>query len=222
MKNNFVVFLLLLTCFVTGTSTADALLQPVQLRCEYLDNPLGIDILKPRLSWNFTSSLRNQSQTGYEIIVSDNRNEIKNHIGKVWQTGKIMSGQNIQIDYAGAALLSFTKYYWCVKVYDQDGLASAWSAVATFETAMLQQQDWTAKWIDDGSRQFDRDEDFYRHDPMPLFKKQVILQKKIAAARLYVSGLGYSEVYLNEKKNRGSCTGSRLYFLPQRGIICYV
>jgi len=193
-------FLSLFFCLFLDVVYAAPALQPIRLTCEYLENPLGIDMAKPRLSWNFISTERNQIQTAYEILVSDNENESKLLKGNCWQTGKIISTENIHIEYNGQPLKAFTKYYWRVKVYDKNGIASAWSTPASFETAALQASDWKAKWIGDGSKQFEKDEDFYQHDPMPLFRKQINIRKKIASARLYISGLGYSEVYINNKK----------------------
>src|SRR5512137_52896 len=37
-------------------------LQATGLRCEYLENPLGIDSIKPRLSWIVASDLRGRRQ----------------------------------------------------------------------------------------------------------------------------------------------------------------
>lgn len=198
MKNRILLFLL--TFLFIQFLVAAPLLQPAHLTCEYLENPLGIDIAKPRLSWNFIADARNQFQSAYEIIVSDSEKDRSLFKGNIWQTGKIVSDQNIHIEYNGAELRPFTKYFWRVKVYDRNGTASDWSTMATFETAALNADDWQAKWIGDGSKQFEKDEDFYQKDPMPLFRKQITLNKKIASARLYVSGLGYSEVYINNKK----------------------
>ena len=192
--------LFLFTIFFLQVACAAPSPQPAHLTCEYIENPLGIDIIKPRFSWNFTSTERNQFQTAYELIVSDNKKDIETIKGNVWATGKISSPENIQIAYNGHSLKPFTKYFWRVKVYDKNGTASLWSSAATFETAALKPSDWQAKWIGDGSKQFERDEDFYKKDPMPLFRKQIDLLKKISSARLYISGLGYSEVYINNKK----------------------
>ncbi len=185
--------------FLAFTNTF-AGLQPTNLRCEYVNNPLGIDVAKPHFSWQFLLSGRNQQQTAYEIIVSDNLKDIQGSSGSMWASGKIVSNQNTQVDYAGKDLKSFTVYYWRVRSYDQNGATSAWSEVATFETAMLQQSDWKASWIGDGSKQFERDEDFYQDDRMPLFRKVFTTKKKIESARLYVAGAGYYEAYLNGKK----------------------
>ncbi len=174
-------------------------LQVVKLTCEYIENPLGIDVQFPRLSWTFTATQRNQFQSAYEIIVSDNSKDIQQGKGNTWSTGKIISSKNIQVEYAGKALQSFTRYYWRVKVYNQDDEASSWSEVNFLETAMLN-NDWKAKWISDGSKNPGRDEDYYKDDRMPLFRKEFDANKKIVSARLYISGVGYYEAYLNGKK----------------------
>lgn len=175
-------------------------LQPARLTCEYLENPLGIDVQQPRLSWTFVANERNQSQSAYELLVSDQLKEISAGRGNVWTTGKITTARSLHIEYNGAVLKPFTRYYWRIKVYNQHGIASSWSESAWFETAMLNASDWQATWIGDGTRQFEKDEDFYQNDRMPLFGKTFTTQKKIAAARLYVSGLGYYEAYLNGER----------------------
>ena len=43
---------------------------PAQLRCEYLENPQGIDILQPRLSWQMQSDQRGAKQTAYRVLVA--------------------------------------------------------------------------------------------------------------------------------------------------------
>ena len=146
-------------------------LEPDRLTCEYIGNPLGIDTKAPRLSWTLKSSERNQSQSAYEIIVNDNEKEIGQGKGNQWSTGKILSSQNIQIEYQGKPLKPFTRYYWSVKVYDQNGQSSSWSEIKWFETAMLDAADWSAKWISDGSRNPEKDEDYYKEDRMPLLRK---------------------------------------------------
>ena len=193
-------FVLVATAIYSLLSFAASSLRPDQLTTEYMHNPLGIEVDKPRLSWLLFSDQRNQSQTAYEIIVSDNLKDISGGVGNFWNTGKVNSHQSLHVEYAGKPLKPFTRYYWRVKVYDDNGEGSAWSSPNSFETAMLSPTDWQAKWINDGSRQFEKDEDFYKDDPMPLFKKSFVINKKITSARFYISGLGYYEAYINGRR----------------------
>jgi len=191
---------ILLFSFFPGIILFAAPLRPAHLACEYWMNPLGIDTKAPRLSWQFDSQERNKSQSAYELIVSDDLEEIKNGKGKDWTTGRVASTQSIQVEYRGAPLRSFTRYYWRVKIYDETGAVSGWSDINWFETAMLSPQDWKADWIGDGRPRPVRDEDYYKDDPMPLLRRSFNSAKKIATARLYISGVGYYEAYLNGKK----------------------
>jgi alpha-L-rhamnosidase len=181
-------------------SKAAAVLKTGQLTCEYLNNPLGIGVNSPRLSWTLTSDGRNQSQSAYELVVSDNEAEIKKNQGNMWTTGKVMTDQSLHIAYAGKSLQSFTRYYWRVRVYDQNGVASGWSAPQWFETALLSTNDWQGQWIGDGSKLPEQEADFYKDDRAPLFRKTFKTKGKVTAARLYISGIGYNEAYINGKK----------------------
>ena len=192
MFKNFVLLSLLSISTAFGAD-----LKPDLLTCEYKENPLGIDVKKPGLTWTLSSQKRNQVQSAYEIIVSDNETAINQLKGNMWNSGKIKSPETIQIEYNGLPLSRYTKYYWRVRVYDGEGNSSNWSKIAWFETATLESADWKAKWIGDGRQQFKNDSDFYKDDPMPLFKKEIKAIKKVASARLYISGLGYYEAYLN-------------------------
>src|SRR5215831_3537930 len=86
--------------------TAFAEISPTHLSCEYLSNPLGIDSLEPRLTWELTSKQRAEVQTAYQILVASSKEELKQDHGDLWDTGKIDSDQTCQIAYAGKPLTS--------------------------------------------------------------------------------------------------------------------
>ncbi len=186
----------LLLCAQVATAQTSPL-TPVSLSCDYRQNPLGISTPAPRLSWMLKGAGRDLRQSAYEIMVSTSAQGSR---GDVWSTGKVSSGENIHIPFQGAPLQAFTRYWWRVRVYDGNGKPSAWSQPAWFETAAMQASDWQGKWIGDGSKTPDKPEDFYKDDPMPLLRKQFGTKGKVASARLYISGLGYYEAYINGKK----------------------
>jgi alpha-L-rhamnosidase len=185
---------------ITENTFSQSSLKPDKLTCEYLSNPLGIDIPEPRLSWTLTSQQRNEVQTSYEILVSDDLKNAENLTGNMWSSGKVLSSQQIHISYRGKPLRSSTRYYWRVKVYNKNDQSSSWSSIAWFETAMLQETDWKSKWISDGSQQPSQTEDYYKEDRMPLFRKEFKPTATLVSARLYISGVGYYEAYFNGKK----------------------
>ena len=194
----FVIFLLPL---IAGSSSlANTTFRTDKLTCEYLVNPLGINTVKPRFSWTIVGNVRNQHQSAFEFLVSDNEKELGQLKGNVWQTGKVASETNVLLKYDGIQLKPFTRYYWRVRIYDQNGNRSKWSTIQWFETAMFMDTDWQGKWIGDGSKQFERDEDFYKNDPSPVFRRAFTTRAKLESARLYISGIGYYEAYLNGAK----------------------
>jgi alpha-L-rhamnosidase len=112
---------------------------------EYEETPLGIDVEKPRFSWQMASGKRGQSQSAYRITVNDQEGQ------EVWNTGKIESGISLNIEYAGKPLQPATQYNWILQVWDQaDKLLSAES---WFETGLMNPSisAWDgAKWIGGG------------------------------------------------------------------------
>jgi len=196
--DRFLTFIVLCLSYVPLLAVSP--LQPVSLTCEYIGNPINIDNATPQLSWRFLSSGKNEKQTAYEIIVSDRFEGIDRSEGNFWSSGKVLSDQNVNIRYQGKSLTSFTRYYWRVRVYDENNEVSVWSEPAWFETSMLEEGDWSAKWISDGSKNPDKDEDYFKDDRMPLFRREFSATKSIVSARLYISGVGYYEAYLNGKK----------------------
>ncbi|MEX2234917.1 MAG: alpha-L-rhamnosidase N-terminal domain-containing protein [Cyclobacteriaceae bacterium] len=202
MQNKNLIYLLpftLIFLFVYPVICAESPLKPARLTCDNLVNPLGIDSGTPRLGWQFISTEKSQVQSAYEIVISDKAENINRAEGNVWKSGKVQSAQSVNVSKS-VALKLFTKYYWRVRVYDGGDEASEWSEIASFETAMLNDDDWTAKWIGDGKKNPDNDEDYFKDDRMPLFRKEFPATKAIASARLYISGVGYYEAYLNGKK----------------------
>jgi len=135
------------TILRNSTYDATAGLKASKLRCEYRVNPLGIDVLKPRLSWVVESSERGQFQTAYQIIVSSTRLNLENDIGDLWNSGKVESSETNQIEYDGEKLLSRMECWWKVRVWDKYGRPSKWSESAYWTMGLLKPEDWEAKWI---------------------------------------------------------------------------
>ena len=173
---------------------------PEELRCEYRTNPLGIDVVSPRLSWILKSNQRGQMQSAYQILIASSEENLSKDLGDLWDTGKVNSNRNIHVSYGGEPLKSAMRCWWKVRVCDKDGRVSRWSRLAWWEMALLNPGDWTALWINNGKPTPQRDEDFYRDDPVPLFRKEFTAAKPIRRARLYISGLGYYEAHLNGQR----------------------
>lgn len=131
-KFSLLIGWLLYACICQAAS-----LKVFHLTCEHIQNPLGIDQQQPLLSWKLESDERNQYQSAYEILVSTDQDKLEKGKADVWNSGRIKSDETLLIPYAGKKLKSFTRYYWKVRVYNQQGEASDWSETAWWETAML-------------------------------------------------------------------------------------
>jgi alpha-L-rhamnosidase len=121
-----------------------------ELRCEYLQDPLGIDTTQPRLSWILGAEKRGgrgQEQSAYQILVAGNRNELDAGQGDLWDSGKVISDQSVQVRYAGKALTSEQECFWKVRVWDERGQPSSWSRPARWTMGLLKPLDWHAKWV---------------------------------------------------------------------------
>ena len=113
------------------------MIMPVDLRCEYLPCPLGIDIAQPRLSWALWSREYGQRQTAYRLLVASSAELLASDEGDLWDTGKVNSDQTCQIVYAGRELQSLRRCYWKVQVWDAQGNDSDWSEVSWWEMGIL-------------------------------------------------------------------------------------
>ncbi len=164
------------------------------LRCEYKVDPMGIDVRKPRLSWELASAEKGVLQTNYEVRVAASEPELSK--GKViWGSGKQASDQSIQIEYAGPALESRKIYYWQVRAGDNHGHLSEWSKAAHWEMGLLEASDWKAKWISPNIA-----EDETKSNPSPLLRREFAVKKKVERARLYATAMGLYEIAVNGKR----------------------
>lgn len=161
------------------------------LKTEYSHEPLGIDTLRPRLSWTIQSTLRGFRQSAYRVVVSSDQQQLNNDNGDVWDSGKVASEQSVFVDYAGIPLQSGLPYYWKVKVWDQDDCPSAWSETSRWSMGLLLRSDWKAQWI--GLKYESGDQG----RPATYLRKLFHIDKPLRRAVVYVTALGIFELHLN-------------------------
>ena len=168
--------------------TANSPVLPVRLRCELQDAPLGIQTATPRLAWELQSSdskARGLSQSAYEVLVASSPDKLVAGQGDLFSTGSVTSTESSLV-YAGQALDSWTHAYWQVRVRDQAGRLSAWSAPSEFTVGLLATTDWGAQWITGGSG-----------TALPIFRKEFTVSKNLARALVSICGLGQFELRVN-------------------------
>ena len=183
------VIICLLLIIITSCADSKKLVVS-DLKCEYITNPLGIDMHQPRYSWNILCELRGVSQSAYRILVADSPGKLRKKRGNIWDSGKVLSDKSTNIVFQGIPLQSGKKYYWNVSVWNQDEKQSSRSETAYFQTGLLSMSDWEAQWI------AARDTSL----AAPLFRKEFEVDKEIRQAYVYVTGVGHYEFYLNGEK----------------------
>ena len=180
--------------FIVGVGSASTPLAVTNLRCEYKNTPLGMDVLQPRLSWELVSTERATTQTAYQIHVAVSAAKLaKNEL--LWDSGKQSSDASTQVVYGGPALQTGQRYYWQVQVSDNQGRTSAWSEPAYWEMGLLQASDWKAGWITPNVQ-----EDPSKSNPSPMLRRVFEAKKDIASAQLYASAMGLYQLELNSKR----------------------
>ena len=158
-------------------------MKAIHLRTEYLENPVGIDVIEPRLFWNCEGGKR---QTAYRITARC-EGEV------VWDTGKVASSRMTHIPYGGKRLQSRQRIEWSVRLWDETG-AEGEATSAFFEMGLLEAGDWRAKWI-----AYDYKIDPKTRYPVDCFRK-VFSAGNVVSARLYATACGLYEGCLNDKR----------------------
>lgn len=132
---------ILLTACATALALGQPAIKPVKLRCEALENPLGIDSAHPRLSWQLESTARGAAQAAYQVRVSSRADGVAD----IWDSGRVESAAE-EAAYSGPALESGRRYFWTVRVWGKDGTAATAQPV-WWEMTLLSASDWKARWI---------------------------------------------------------------------------
>ncbi|RLD74734.1 MAG: alpha-rhamnosidase, partial [Bacteroidetes bacterium] len=172
----------------------------IDLQYEYKVNPVGVDISKARFSWKLESKQRGVKQTAYQILVASSLELLDDKQADIWDSEKIDSDKSIQIYYEGKTLESNKKYYWKVKVWDQDGQTHI-SETAFWTTGLFNDSNWKAKWIGlDKAVGDDAPDVPNRILSARMLRHEFELDKKVKSATVFISGLGLFELYLNGEK----------------------
>ncbi len=148
LKNALSIFLVATMVMVMApmVTMANLATEIINLKVNNQQEPINITGT-PTFSWQMDSSLRDQSQKAYRILVSSQQGGG----GDLWDSGQVASSACSSIAYEGAALASTTRYYWTVEVWNQDDTLLR-AQETWFETA-LGQADWQGRFIAAGEKQ---------------------------------------------------------------------
>lgn len=159
------------------------------MRCFGLKQAEGVMDHNLKFSWKIKKNKDQGSiQSAYEI-------QILKESKPIYDTGKIKGRSSCNVQIEVPILLSSEKYGFRIKVWDQNGNESGWSAISFFITGILEQKDWNrAQFIivDEKSIDFMTDSVWYR--------KQIYVEEPIRQAVIHVAGIGIHELYINGEK----------------------
>ena len=195
---------LLLPLLIHGRAFAA---EVTHLRCESRHDPIGIDVAQPRLSWvmeerSQNTEIRGIQQTAYQVLVASSVELLARDQGDMWDSGQVASDQSIAVRYAGKPLASETRYWWKVRVVDNQERPSSWSGAAMWMTGKMRPDDWRGQWVGaDLARRGDltKEKPAHKHGAIYL-RKEFDLAKPVIRAVLSFSGLGFSEVAIDGRK----------------------
>jgi len=180
--------------FVAARPVPAADLSATGLRCEYAENPLGVDVPTPRLFWKLQSQTRGQLQSAWQILAASSADLLGHDKANLWDSGKVRSGETIHIPYAGKPLASSQQVFWKVRAWDKDSKVSAWSPTASWTMGLLKESDWQADWV--GAAETNAP----ARPQTVLLRREFTVKPKLRRALLHVCGLGCYEVSLNGRK----------------------
>ena len=171
---------------------------PTALTCEKMAAPNCIDVMQPRLSWINAPAddhVKGACQSAYRIRVASSIEGLKKP--DLWDSRKVKSDRSVFVPYGGKELVSGQQVWWQVKVWDGNGKASQWSEPAQWRMGVLNPEEWCARWI---GAPWQQEWEEKNTTPAPYFSKEINLDRKVASAVAFVTGLGYFEFYVNGDK----------------------
>jgi alpha-L-rhamnosidase len=179
---------------------ADGILA-ADLRCEYLRSPMGIAVRTPRLSWTVSSQVAGATQTAYRIRIVTSETGFEER--DLWDSGKVCTDRSTHIVYAGHELTSGLRCFWTVQLWDREDRPGPPATHGWWEMALLEEKDWQGRWI-------------AGPDPCPLFRRAFDVARPVSSARLYISGQGVYEAWINGRPVSDEVLGPQLSNYPVR------
>lgn len=185
------------------------------LRCEYLEEPLAIEDTHPRLSWRCESRIRGVTPTACQILVASAPELVDEAAADRWDSGQIAWNAGAHVEYRGRKLRARQECHWKVRVWDAAGHVSAWSQPAHWEMGLLTEADWRrSQWIGIDGPALSPD-----GLPAPYLRREFNVTVPIRRARVYASGLGYADIYLNGRRLGGTSERSPGYTRFDRRVL---
>ncbi len=206
---------LILLCSVAFAVASHAL-EVTRMTVEMSENPLALEVSAPRFGWQLTGAAgAEQSAYRIELFRDDGKKQ-----RRVWDSGRVRSSQSQLVRYHGPELIPADRYFWRVKVWDENGKESLWSPRSEFRIApdaaflsgsWIGAVDYDKAALPDGRNypytEWKKPEvkaKWEKVDSMAnrsiLLRREFELPRRISDATVYVCGLGHYELSVNGRK----------------------
>lgn len=193
--------LLIMPCLLPATVFAADTFAVVDLRCEDLVNPLGVDVQPPRLSWRMQADYNGAAQTAYQVLCATSPELLREGAADLWDSGRTETDQSRYVAYGGKKLERGVPCHWTVRIWNEKREASAWGSPGLWTVFdMTSASDpsspssaaasWKAKWITQN----------YKGNAVPWLRRSFQLESAPAKAYIYVNALGYFQLFINGKR----------------------
>ena len=193
MKRSFYLLLpAIIILLINGCEYLKSGLTTIDLKCENLHQPLGINSTTPRLSWKIVSGINKTSQKAYQIIAASEIRLLNENKADLWNSGKILSGESVLVPWLGKKLYPGSLCYWKVRVWNREDEISEWSKPSCFSVGLINRSVWQADYIGLPAES--------EYCISPQLRKTFTINDKWSHVILHVNSLGYHEVWLNGEK----------------------
>lgn len=156
-----------------------------ETRAEYQRAPMGID-QTPRFGWKMESSRQGTLQEAFWLQVAEEEGFSR----ILWEEYR-ESRQSTHVKVEGLPLRSMQKYYYRVRVRDNHGEESPYSAPGTFVTAYLDQEEWRARMI---TAETEADAE---NSKSTCLRKEFTVEGPVAHAYVCATALGLYQLYVD-------------------------
>ncbi len=113
--------------------------KPTGLMVEFIREPEKVSILdnRPEYTWIVPENIKKQS--AFQILVATSIEKLEKQDADVWNSGRVIDKNSVEIEHNGPATLDdTTSYYWMVRVWGEDDPEpSPYSDIQAFRTGMI-------------------------------------------------------------------------------------
>lgn len=177
----------------------------VDLRCEHLFEPQGLNTRQPRLTWAVEGAGRGRAQAAYRIVAGSDPSAVQAGRGDCWDTGRVASPESLLVPYAGRRLRTDETIHWSVQIWDEAGKEHRFCSPSRFRTGLLDPTDWSAKWIarpliPPGGRTPPQNTPYdnpYGARPADYLRRDITIARRLVRATIYATALGVYELEVN-------------------------